>query len=97
MSERVPAECFPVGQFIGDEMQARGWSSHDMAARMGDGDPATWALTVELLVACSDDPAVTLDVDTAQRIGRAFGTSADLWLNLHRTYLACRKCHSENS
>ena len=92
-ANRVPAQCFPVGEFIADEMAARGWTIYDVARRMGDGDQATWALTVDLLIECSDNPGVVLDVETAQRLGKAFDTSADLWLNLHRAYSAWSDAH----
>lgn len=35
MTDRIPAEVSPPGQFIQDEMDARGWSDVDVAVRMG--------------------------------------------------------------
>lgn len=96
LNTRKPAEAFPIGEFIKDEMEARGWTIYDVADAMGDGDRATWALTVDLLIECSDNPGVTLDVETAQRLGRAFGTSADLWLALHNGYVQWREAKTEN-
>ena len=97
MPERVPAEAFPVGEIMREEMEARGWDVYDVAARMGDGDPATLALTVDLLLECSDMDGIAMSVDLAQRLGRAFDTSADFWLNLHRSFTAWRESHQQES
>lgn len=36
INKRIPAECFPVGNFIEDELKARGWSHEDLAREMGN-------------------------------------------------------------
>ena len=33
--ERIPAEVFPLAELLGDEMEARGWTTDDVALRMG--------------------------------------------------------------
>ena len=31
MSERIPAEVFPPGEFLADELEARGWTQVEFA------------------------------------------------------------------
>ena len=35
MSDRIPAEVFPLAELLGDEMEARGWTTDDVAILMG--------------------------------------------------------------
>lgn len=94
MSEPLDLDAeygFPVGEYLKDELDARGWTTADCAARMG-GDAAVNELTLELHLAVLDAPpdhAIhrgTMAEDTAEGLARAFGTSADVWLNLDRAY-----------
>lgn len=78
---RRPAETFPVIEFIHDELKARKWNMWQLALRMG-GDPQRNKLALELLEA---DPTIQLG-DMAADIARAFGTSAQLWQNLERSW-----------
>lgn len=87
----IPAECFPVGEYIADELEARGWTTRDLAERMG-GDVDLNQCTIELTIACGvSHPQVSMGTETAQGLSRAFGTSADVWLNLDRAYRECRE------
>lgn len=62
------AEAFPVGEFLAEEIEARGWDTSEFAGVI------------------SGDQELT--PETAERIGAALGTSADLWLNLQGAYEA---------
>ena len=73
------ATVFPVGDFINDEMQERGWSISELVSRM-DGSVVT-KLTIEILVH-APSKGVRLDDKTASLLARAFGTSKELWLRL---------------
>jgi HTH-type transcriptional regulator/antitoxin HigA len=74
---RRPAEAFPPGDFIRDELNARGWDQSFFSERTKLPIPVVRALL-------NGEKKVTPEIATA--IGRAFGTSADLWLKLDLTY-----------
>ena len=84
-TKRVPAEVFPVGQFVREEMDARDWSIGEMARRMGGTDHDRCVLELILYL---DDPSMRLDRSTAEKIAKAFGTDVELWLNLDEQYRA---------
>lgn len=69
----------PPGKFIARELEARGWSQQTLADVMGTSP----TLVSEVINA---KRAVT--PDTAALLGRAFDTSAELWLNLDARYQA---------
>jgi len=74
--KRIPAETFPVGEFIAEELEARFWSHADLAARTGlSPDEVTAIIEGKRQLLCRD----------AEALGRAFGTSAELWLRLQRS------------
>lgn len=68
-----PAESFPPGDVIKEEMDARGWSQVELAEILGR--PAR--LVNELL---AGKRAIT--PETAQGLAAAFGTPAEFWMNL---------------
>ena len=77
MSGRVPAEVFPPGEFIRDELEARGWTQKDLAEILG----RPFRLVNEVL---SGKRAIT--PLTALGLGEAFGTDPRLWMNLESAY-----------
>ncbi len=77
MTDRVPAEVFPPGEFIKEEIEARNWTQNDLAQIL-DLSPR---LVSEII---AGKRAIT--PNTAKRLADAFGTSAQLWMNLDRTY-----------
>ena len=77
MTDRVPAEVFPPGEFIKEEIEARNWTQNDLA-KILDLSPR---LVSEII---AGKRAIT--PNTAKRLADAFGTSAQLWMNLDRTY-----------
>jgi HTH-type transcriptional regulator/antitoxin HigA len=68
---------FPPGEFIRDEIEARGWTQDVLAEVLG----TSTRLVNEVICA---KRAVT--PQTAQALAEAFGTSASLWMNLESTY-----------
>ncbi len=82
---REPAETFPPGQFIQDELHARDWSTRDLAERMGGDYIDRNQCCVELLIG-APDKGMILDEDTANGLARAFGTSVEFWENLDRAW-----------
>ena len=77
MSNRTPAEVFPPGEFIRDELEARGWTQGDLAQIMGRPEP-----TINLII--NDKRGIT--PETATELAGAFGTTAEFWLNLDNAY-----------
>lgn len=77
MMERTPAEVFPPGELIKDEIDARGWSQIELAEVLG----RPGRLVSELI---AGKRAVT--PETAKGLGQAFGTGAQFWLNMESSY-----------
>lgn len=73
-----------ISEFIQDELDARGWSEHDLAVRM-DGDPSMNLLTVQMLMAVTDH-RMLLDDETANGLSAAFGISPEYWIKLHEDW-----------
>lgn len=99
-SNRVPAEHPPLGSYLLEEMQERGWTSAEVARRIGgtEKEIGIWELTVDMLIFMSDRPDVILGQDTADALGKAFDTSPEYWSNLHngyRTWAKAKGVHVE--
>lgn len=77
MPNRTPAEVFPPGDFVREELDARGWTQSDLAEILGRPQK-----TISQIV--SGRKAVT--PETAKGLAEAFGTSAELWMNLESAY-----------
>jgi|ERR1700722_2074183 len=77
MNTRTPAEVFSPGEFIRDELEARGWTQDDLAQIIGRPQAS-----VNLII--NDKRGVT--PETAILLSGAFGTSAEFWLNLDSAY-----------
>lgn len=82
MRTNQPAEVFPPGEFIREELESRGWTQADLAAIIERP-----IQTVNLIV--NAKKAVT--TDTAQELAAAFGTTPELWMNLQVAYSLSRK------
>lgn len=82
--ERIPAEAFHPGEYLADELRARGWTARHLAHEM-TGHLETNTLTIELILGAPVYGA-HIDQEFAAKIGDAFGTSADLWVNLDRAW-----------
>lgn len=74
---RSIAEAFPPGEYIRDELEARGWTQGDLADILGRTEP-------QLSDLINGKRTVTLT--TAKELAAAFGTSAQVWLNLETTF-----------
>lgn len=85
MSEFIPAESFHPAEYIEDELQARGWSYADLAQRMGMDDFDLHLCEIDLYL--TRHPGLRMDQQFAESIGRAFGTGAETWLGLEKSWL----------
>lgn len=74
----VLAEVFPAGEFLAEELDARGWTQADFAAILGR--PAQFVSEI-----ISGKKEITRE--SAAQIGAALGTSAQMWLTLQDQYL----------
>ena len=77
MNARVPAEVFPPGEFLREELEAREWSQQELADILGR--PAR--LISEVI---AGKRAIT--PETARGLADAFGISAEYWMNLESQY-----------
>src|SRR5713226_10705368 len=77
MSQRIPAEVFPPGEFLREELETRGWTQADLAELMGRP-----LRSINEII--NGKKAIT--AETAIGLGDAFGTSAEYWMNLESLY-----------
>lgn len=79
--DRKAAEVFLPGEFILEELEARNWSQAELAEIMG-------RFPIEISGIISGKKAITPGI--AKELAEAFGTSAQLWLNLESSYRLSR-------
>ena len=77
----APAAVFPPGDFIREELSARGWTQADLARVLGRP-----LQSVNQIV----NGRKRITEQTAAELAEAFGTSAELWLNLETAYRLSR-------
>jgi HTH-type transcriptional regulator / antitoxin HigA len=78
MLSRVPAEVFPPGEFIREELEARGWTQGDLAQIMD----RPLRLINELIAGKKQ-----ITPETARGLSKAFGDGDPLyWMNLDAAY-----------
>lgn len=77
MPEFSPAEAFPPGEYLRDELEERGWSQVEFAQILGRP-----VRTVNQIL--NGKRAIT--PETAKELSAALGTSAEFWLNLETAY-----------
>lgn len=73
----TPAEVFAPGEFLREELEARGWTQTELAEILG----RPTRLVNEII---SGKKAIT--PETAIQLGNAFGTGPELWMNLESQY-----------
>src|SRR5258708_39785253 len=77
MTDKLPAEVFPPGDRLKEELDDRGWTQADLAHILGR--PAR--LVSEII---TGKRAIT--PETAHGLGQAFDTGPDFWMNLETQY-----------
>lgn len=87
MTDRTPAELFPVIEFVREEMDEREWDDEDLIEACG------WMsdehrLSMEIFLAC--DPremgVVLMGENIPYMLEKAFGISAQFWKNIEKQY-----------
>ncbi len=76
-TERRPAEVFPPGDFLREELEERGWTQGDLAEIIGKN-----LRTVNDVVSGKRG----ISPETAHALSAALGTSAKFWMNLDAEY-----------
>lgn len=77
MPERIPAEVFPPGEVLRDELEARGWTQNELAVILGCSFP----LVTEIV---SGERAISPEI--ARDLGKALDTDPEFWMNLEAAY-----------
>ena len=77
MTHDNPVEIFSPGEFIREEIEARNWTQETLAEVLG----RSVRLVNEIL-----NGRRSITPETAVALGQAFGTSAQVWLNLESAY-----------
>jgi HTH-type transcriptional regulator/antitoxin HigA len=73
----ITSEAFPPGEYLKDELEARGWTQTEFAGIIGRP-----TRVVNEIIAGKRG----ITPDTANELAAALGTSAQLWLNLESSY-----------
>jgi HTH-type transcriptional regulator/antitoxin HigA len=81
MAERINPEGFTPGEYIREELVERGWTQIDLAEILGRPPQV-----VNEIVAGKR----SITPETAKGLADAFGTSAQLWMNLEASYQLSR-------
>lgn len=74
---KLKSLTLPPGEFLKEELDTRNWSQADFAKIIGKSSQ---------LVSEVVNAKRKVTPETAQAFGLAFGTSAQLWLNLEATW-----------
>jgi HTH-type transcriptional regulator/antitoxin HigA len=72
-----PAEVFSPGEFIREELEARGWTQGDLAEIMGRPIQVVNGIVIGKKI---------ITPRTANELAAALGTSAEMWTNLQTAY-----------
>lgn len=73
----VPAEAFPAGEYLRDEIEARGWTIAEFAEILGRPPQAVSEII---------NGRKEITPTTAAEIAAATGTDAETWLTLQARY-----------
>jgi HTH-type transcriptional regulator / antitoxin HigA len=87
MADIRPAEVFPPGEFIRDELEARGWTQENLAEILGRP-----LRTVNAILTGKK----SVEPETAIGLAKAFGTSAEFWMGLESAYQLSRVEHDDD-
>ena len=76
--------------YILEEMEVRGWGYSDVAVRMGGKDKEAVGIDcLALEMYCTvHDTGLRIGDESADGLGRAFGVSPQLFLNLEKAWLS---------
>jgi len=72
-----PARLVPIAQILTEEIHARGWTIQQFAEELDLDEQLAQGLFFG---------AYRMHPDLADRVGKAFGTSGEMWTNFFRPY-----------
>jgi HTH-type transcriptional regulator/antitoxin HigA len=72
-----PAQAFPPGEYLREELESRGWSQGDLAKIIGR--------PIQLVNQIINNKK-RITAETALALSAALGTTAELWVNLQSGY-----------
>lgn len=81
MTNVKPAEVFPPGEILLEELEIRGWTQEDFAQIIGKHTP----MINEII-----GGKRSITPETARAFSEALGTSAEFWMNLETSYRLSR-------
>lgn len=84
----VRAEVFPAGEFLADELEARGWTQAELAEILGR--PPQF---VSEIIAGKKE----ITRESAAQLGAALGTSPEMWLEIQDRYFLWRQAQDERT
>ena len=73
----TPAEAFPLGEYLRDELEERGWTVSEFA------EAIDWPIPTLTSVL---DGEGEITADAARALSDVLGTTAEVWLNLEKAY-----------
>ncbi len=82
--ERVPAEVFCLAEFLSDELVARGWTTTDVAIRMG-GNVAKNLLAIDLIM-CVQEDSLLIDDALFDDLSRVFEVDSAFFRNIDASW-----------
>lgn len=85
MSTLIMAEAFPAGEYLAEELEARGWTQADFAEVLGR--PTQFVSEI-----ISGKKEITRE--SAAQIAAALDTSVEFWLNLQDSYLLWKQAQN---
>ncbi|MCH8266482.1 MAG: helix-turn-helix domain-containing protein [Acidobacteria bacterium] len=88
MENRSIAEAFPPGEFVKEELEARGWTQEDLAEIIGRQTSVVNAII---------NAKRAVSPDLANDLGTAFGTGPEYWMNLETMYQLFIKSDADDS
>lgn len=86
-NERIPAEVFCLAELLSDEMQARGWRTEDVAARMsGTVDELARNLLAMDLLMCVQKDGLLVGDRMFDALTEVFGVDPMFFRNIDRAW-----------
>jgi plasmid maintenance system antidote protein VapI len=82
-TERIPAQCFPIRDYIEEDLEARGWTRDDLAKAMHIND--TGLVNDQMY---REEP---LDQWFVRLLAYVFGTSWEYWRTLDNAYFVWKR------
>lgn len=90
---KMPAELFPLGIYLQEELEERGWSTHRLAREIGKLSPGLSKTDIQLLqldadlvIACSSDKRLYASDESLKAFATGLGCDWSLLANIQKAY-----------